>query len=374
MKAGNLMMLALLFVMLSSGTVFATQLIGFYDPVDYPAGYIPLYAAVGDFNGDGLVDVVSLNVYSISLLTGKGDGSFQKGKPFPFPQYYYISGGNAADLNEDGLDDVIVSVAGRVAVLLARSDGTFQRPVLYPLPHVPGNVVSADFNGDSHQDIAVIDDIPDTTYLPLYVGLGDGSGRLQRYSTYILPSHANSIVAGDFNEDGNPDLAFASDKDTEGVGVLLGNGDGSFYPAGLYPNGGGARWVSVGDFNADGHSDIMFLTDRSAKVLLGHGDGTFDAQPLVSALLGSSDFATVADFDHDGVDDIAVTLFPNTLEVLLGDGTGRLTIFGQYQLGNQYNTAGVPVVGDFNGDGFSDIAVPVSGSDVMSVLINSGVQ
>lgn len=366
---------ALLVVLLSSTSMFAGQWIGFYDPVQYPAGYIPIYSAAGDFNGDGKLDLVSLNVYSISLLSGNGDGSFQKGKPFPFPQYYSISGGTATDLNEDGLSDVIVSVAGRVAVLLGRTDGSFERPVLYPLPHVPGNVVAADFNGDSHMDIAIADDIRYTSSPMLYVALGDGSGRLQRYTPYALPSRGNSIAVGDFNEDSKPDLAFASDKDTEGIGMLLGNGDGSFYHARLYPNGGGARWAHVGDFNGDGHADILFLTDAAANVLLGHGDGTFNPKPLISPVLGDAGSVAVSDFDNNGVADIAVSLFPNTLEVLLGDGTGRLTIFGQYQVGNQYDQAGFPVTADFNGDGFSDIAVPVSGShDVMSVLINSGVQ
>ena len=227
---------------------------------------------------------------------------------------------------------------------------------------------------DSHMDIAIADDIRYTSSPMLYVALGDGSGRLQRYTPYTLPSRGNSIAVADFNEDGKPDLAFASDKDTEGIGVLLGNGDGSFYRTRLYPNGGGARWAHVGAFNGDGHADILFLTDTAANVLLGHGGGMFNPKPVISPVGDAGAFA-VSDFDNNGVADIAISLFPNTLAVLLGDGTGRLNIFDEYQVGNPYDVAGVPVTADFNGDGFSDMAVPISGTRfVMSVQINSGVQ
>jgi hypothetical protein len=70
--------------------------------------------------------------------------------------------------------------------------------------------------------------------------------------------------------------------------------------------------------------------------------------------------------------DSAVTLFPSDLEVLLGDGTGTFNVFGQFKVGNPSDEAGAPVAADFNRDGYPDIAVPLSLSNTVSVLINAG--
>src|SRR6266513_2774300 len=119
------------------------------------------------------------------------------------------------------------------------------------------------------------------------------------------------LLGGTFNSDGMPDLAVANGDpfSTNGaVSVLLGNGDGSFqagvnYGAGLFPVS-----VAVGDFNSDGKLDLAVAnagsfqnhyTDGNVSVLLGNGDGTF--QVAVNFTAGTKpDFVATGDFNGDG--------------------------------------------------------------------------
>ncbi len=90
-----------------------------------------------------------------------------------------------------------------------------------------------------------------------------------------LPSWA---AAGDFNKDGNSDLAVA-DSGSAGVSILLGNGDGTYQNPVNYPAGNSPRYVAVRDFNRDGKLDLAVVNynDSTVSILLGNGDGTFQA-------------------------------------------------------------------------------------------------
>ena len=142
----------------------------------------------------------------------------------------------------------------------------------------------------------------------------------------------------DFNGDGIPDLVTANDAVVNGnpgtVTILLGTGDGGFtevsgspIPVGINP-----LIVAAGDFNADGKVDLAVTNenDNSVAILLGDGDGTFTAAPSVHTPAGFSPLSvTAADFDGDGVDDLAVTdsdsLNGNSVMVLLAQITQTAT-------------------------------------------------
>jgi hypothetical protein len=264
------------------------------------------------------------------------------------------------DLNGDGNLDLVVALGGtNITVLLGKGDGTFQAPVNYAAGSSPSVVAVADFNGDGKLDIAV-GNIGDNSNPSMSILLGNGDGTFQPAVNYSVPCCPSSIVAGDFNEDGKLDLVVATDA----ASVLLGNGDGTFQPVLNYPAGSNTATVAVGDFNGDGHLDLAVANNGSnnVSVLLGNGDGTF--QSALDYQVGNQPLTVVAgDFNGDGILDLAVTnLGDNTVGVLLGNGNGT------FQSDVNYPAAGYPwgmTVGDFNGDGRLDLAVATGPTQIL---------
>jgi len=162
-------------------------------------------AGVGDFNGDGKLDLIGVEGTQLGWLQGNGDGTFQT------PSTFYSLGGDtgriiAADLNGDGRLDVITvqDTVSTFTVLLGNGDGTFQTGVAYPTGG--GGGVIGDFNADGKLDLALSDASTPSTLL--YLGNGDGTFQ----SALELPSgpFVFDSVAGDFNNDGKLDLVLVS--------------------------------------------------------------------------------------------------------------------------------------------------------------------
>jgi hypothetical protein len=156
------------------------------------------------------------------------------------------------------------------------------------------------------------------------------------------------------------------------VSVLLGNGDGTFQAAAVsYQVGSHPISVAVADFDADGKQDLVVSNGASndVSVLLGNGDGTF--RPAVAYAVGSGPGAVVVgDFDGDSIPDIAVENFgTDDVSVLLGKGDGTFQPSVRYSAG--VGPGGL-VTGDFNGDGVLDLAVANHNSSNVSVLLGKG--
>ena len=126
----------------------------------------------------------------------------------------------------------------------------------------------------------------------------------------------------DFNNDGRSDVVTGSFSCC--VTVLLGHGDGSFSPVTPFMAAGVPDSIAVGDFNRDGDADVAAAIDGSDEVLvlLGTGDGSLGLRQRFDAGGGQSSVAA-GDLDHDGIADLAVTGTGGGVKVLLGDGTGR---------------------------------------------------
>ena len=165
-------------------------------------------------------------------------------------------------------------------------------------------------------------------------------------SSYSVGINPNSVAVGDFNGDGKLDLAVANSFDNF-VSVLLGKGDGTFQAAVNYGTGSGPLSVAVGDFNGDGKLDLVVTNafDNNVSVLLGNGDGTFQAAVNYGAGSAPNSVA-VGDFNGDGKLDLAVANNgSNNLSVLLGNGDGTFQAAVNYSAGKgPYSVA----VGDFN--------------------------
>jgi serine/threonine protein kinase len=334
--------------------------------VDYPVGRQPYTVAVGDFNGDGIPDLVVSNIKSntVSVLLGKGDGTFR-----PAIEYATGKGPHAvvvADFDGDGRLDIAVSNSedNTVGVLLGNGDGSFRSAGSHATAADPNGLAVGDFNGDGKADLVVTCNGADT----VSILLGNGDGSFRTAHRYTVQLHPISVAAADVNGDGKADLV-VSTSGGDFVAVLLGNGDGSFAQARNFGVGSGPGKVVVGDFNGDGKPDVAVenFGSNDVSVLLGNGDGTFRAAVAYGAGTSPGGLAT-GDFNGDGALDLAVVNHnSDNVSVLLGRGDGTFRPAEHYALARM--PAGV-AVGDFNGDGRTDLAVVNHRSDTVSVLLN----
>jgi hypothetical protein len=254
---------------------------------------------------------------------------------------------------------------------------SFTAPTTLGVGNDPAAVAVGDFNGDRVRDLVVANRDSNT----VSVFLGNRGGTFQTPVNYAVGSLPHSVVVGDFNRDGITDIAVANAGGwfTPGsVSVLLGNGNGTFQAARNFATSGSVS-LAVGDFNHDGIPDLAVAnaSNFSVGVMLGNGDGSFRTAFNYSQQ-GRPLSVAVGDFNHDGIPDIAVANSAMLgghpgVSVLLGNGDGS------FHSGGNYAVAGSPTsvaVGDFNGDGVADLAVATSsqfgGSDGVSVLLGNG--
>src|SRR5580692_4729071 len=209
----------------------------------------------------------------------------------------------------------------------------------------------------------------------LEVLLGDGDGTFQMPVSSPIQSYTGFLATGDFNADGNLDLvSVPADQGAPFVvQVLLGKGDGTFqapvnYAVGPYP-----RQVAVADFNGDGKLDlavanagIMENPGHTVSVLLGNGDGTFQAQKDFQ--VGNQPFGiTAGDLNGDGIVDLATANYlDGTVSVLYGEGNGAFRPAGTYPAGHPYAPYGIAVV-SFEGGEKPGLAVAtVAGTFILA--------
>jgi hypothetical protein len=284
-----------------------------YDSDPNPGWSAPTPLAIGDFNGDGKIDVAvgngtggTLSGGSIGILLNNGD------RTFAFAVAYNASSPRdvaVADVNADGKLDVVAAsgATDNVSVLLGNGNGTFQAFTTYPAADEPTGICIADFNGDAKPDLAV------THYSGnvLSILLGNGNGTFQAPVNYPAGTTPRGILAKDLNGDNKQDIVVAV-PNSSAVYVYIGIGDGTFPAAVPYAVGQGSD-VAIGDLNGDGKDDIATVVDvgnwnnpNLLKVLRGNGDGTFQLPPITQNTRGGAFSSTIADFDNDGKVDIAI--------------------------------------------------------------------
>ena len=343
----------------------------------FAAGANPFSTAVGDFNGDGIPDLVTSNTSdnTVTVMLGNGSGGFTAAPGSPFatggdPVYVTVG-----DFNGDGIQDLATANTSdnTVTVLLGNGSGGFTPAPGNPFATgaSPGTVVVGDFNGDGIEDLAAANGKDNT----VTILLGNGLGGFVAASGSLAATGANpaSIAVGDFNRDGIQDLAVADFNDGT-LTVLLGNGTGGFTAAtgSPIPVGTNPASVVVGSFNGDSFQDLAVANfgDSTVTVLLGNGSGGFTPSTGSPFTVGSGPAAALAgDFNGDGITDLAVSNFSaSTVTVLLGNGSGSFAAAA----GGPFPTGTNPAylaVGDFNGDGAMDVATPNDGANNITVLL-----
>ncbi|MDQ2806248.1 MAG: VCBS repeat-containing protein, partial [Chloroflexota bacterium] len=343
-------------------------------------GSHPQSVATADFNGDGRLDLATANGWadSVTVLLGTGMGGFSPAPGSPFA----VGGGPislaAADFNGDGHPDLAILnlYDYTVTVVLGTGSGAFTAAPGSPfaLGGSPQSVVAADFNGDGFLDLAFGNYENRVTVL---LGTGTGGFSPAPGSPFAVGSRPILVAAVDFNGDGRLDLATANQGDNT-VTVLLGTARGGFSPAPGSPFGvsGSPRDVAAADFNGDGYPDLALPTrpnpySTNVTVLLGDGLGGLSPAPGSPFAVGDSMFAVaVADFNGDNHPDLAVTdvTYYSTAVVLLGDGGGGFSAATSHSVGRSPYSL---VTADFNGDGQWDLATASYEDSNVTVLLNS---
>ncbi len=290
----------------------------------------------------------------------------------------------AGDFNKDGKLDLVVVNPGTdsFSYLEGLGNGTFAAPVTFSASAsgaFPLDIVAADFNNDGNLDVAIVH--PTTTNQgfgnAVTVHLGDGKGGFSSPGLVFFTGGTDTgIVVADFNEDGVPDLAISS-CDAGAVYIHQGNGDGTFSLIRTLPVaqcGGTATFaVQVADLNNDNHADLIAATpgdNQTVSVFLGDGAGDFGPRTRFPIVGNFPSSIGVGDFNRDGNPDLAVTNFnDNTVSILLGDGTGGLTLKGTHSVGA---TPFFTAVADVNHDGLLDVIASNYGATNLTVLLGNG--
>ena len=296
---------------------------------------------VADFTGDGIPDLAVSNTTILPFGSG----------PFGPP-----------------------TINGTISILPGKGDGSFLAPVQYnPAPQPISFLATADFNGDGRPDLAFLEPV---TQAPTEIGvmLGNADGIMQSPRVYPAGDTPASPVLADLNGDGFPDLVLAHGGFNGNVSVMLGNGDGSFQPGVSYPTSLNSSSVALGDVNGDGRPDLIAANAAAGGLLifLGNGDGTFQAPLPASALFAGGLNVALGDFNNDGKLDAVVG---PTLTVFLGNGDGTFRGGSSYGPAAPFQATGPVAVADLNGDGNLDLAVvagsnPLNGPDVYVLLGN----
>ncbi len=365
----------------------------------FATGLSPGGLVVGDFNGDGKPDLVATNSSRVSVLLnttplGANTPSFA-------PPQTFAEGGGApvvGDFNGDGRPDLAFtnSTSGTVSVLLNTTPLRATAPSFAPEQTFaagdrPSAVTVGDFNGDGKSDLAIVNfnngSSGTVSLLLNTTPLGSTTPSFAPQQTFTVGGNPEELAVGDFNGDGRPDLA-VTNFFYGTVSVLLnttplGSTTLSFAPRQAFATGGEPRTVAVGDFNGDGKPDLAVANfnavgSQTVSVLLNTtplGSTTLSFAPWQTFPAGSSPgVVRVGDFNGDGKSDLAVADgIENTVSVLLNTTPLGSTTpsFAPRQTFMAGRSPGGVMIGDFNGDGRPDFGVADGRAAPVSVLLNT---
>lgn len=291
------------------------------------------------------------------------------------------------DFNGDGSLDLAGTGLSSATIRLNNGGGTFGPSVDYPVGGPGQDLAAGDFNGDGRLDLVVTINDPQTG-LSLLTGNGDGTFGAPVNFANTSGFDSPAVVAVDLTNDGKLDVVVSHEIAcytapcvvTDLLSVMIGNGDGTFQPSREIQVGRGMAEIAVGDYNRDGFKDLAVAGVQGQVYLLyGVGDGTFVQQPTLTVVVDTFFIPVtdidVADFNGDSIQDLVVAVPHNGSRTAIvignGDGTFRSPlVLTDPNLNQPHQQA----VADFNGDGFQDLALSLAdgNSGLMEILNGNG--
>jgi hypothetical protein len=372
-----------------SGATAATQAPTFVK-TEYP--FIGNHV-VGDFNGDGSLDLAGLGylVQAAQVRLNNGAGTFGATADYPLPRWGQDLA--AGDFNGDGRLDLLFTHNDQqisLSLLTGNGDGTFNAPVSFP--NTSGfdspDVVAVDLNNDAKLDVVVAHNAacftgPCVIANTISVMIGNGDGTFQPTREVDVGRGTGMLAVGDFNRDGFKDLAIAGSSSQ--LYRLFGVGDGTFIQQPTLTLtadtfGVNGTDIDVADFNGDTIQDLVVAIATNGSrtaILIGNGDGTFRPLLIITEPnLNIPQYQAVADYNGDGFQDLALSLGDgNTglMEILNGNGDGTFQPLVMYLPPPPTSVGGSTIVAaDLNGDNKADITLGRAGAfPGFLVLINS---
>lgn len=317
----------------------------------------------GDFDGDHDLDLASVVYDNLYILLNSGTGMFTV-SPTTYPVGSVIGSLTSADFNKDGLDDIAItsSFLSDLSIYFSTATG-----LAGPSHYAVGTSVAvqhSDLNQDGHEDL-VVASIEQSSFSVL-TNKGDGTfGDAEVYST---PQYPSSVVVTDVDGDEKTDIMIGAWGDTPSISVYKSSGNTfsllATYPVDVeYITSG---FFTAGDIDQNDTPDLIFLdwTNGTMNIMRNDGSANFGA-PAVHAIGGQPRFVLTEDFNSDGKKDISVANY-SSIQIAYNQGGGGSFVTTAFGAGYPTSIA----QSDFNGDGSADVATTNFNSQTVSIMLN----
>jgi hypothetical protein len=237
----------------------------------------------------------------------------------------------------------------------------------YETGDYPYSILCGDLNGDSHNDIAIANQVSHN----VSILLNDGYGTFRDAVNYEVEKISLDLSCVDLDNDGDSDLVVANNSGS--ISILFNNGDGTFPAAINYEPGNGSYPISLFSADLDGDNDNDLAVGNAGTgtvaIMFNDGDGAFNQATHYQ--VGSHPYSLYcSDLDGDNDKDlVAANRYQDNVSILLNNGDGT------FLPENTYDTGDDPVsvfCGDFDGDSHIDLVTANFNSDDVSILLNNG--